>query len=105
MSSIRKLDSKFAWREEDRAIELLDWETKPEDFDRLYEHVVGLLCNRGHWTRDKLFTLISEEQLHREIRAAAEAFRERFVSLPMFIYMRLNAVRLPQIAGQKRDEK
>jgi hypothetical protein len=74
-------------------MELLDWETKPEDFDRLCQHVIGLLCSRGHWAREKLFALIPEEQLRREIRATAETFEERFVSLPMFIYMWLNKKR------------
>lgn len=104
MSSTRKLDSRFAWKEEDRAIELLDWETKPEDFERLCQYVIGLLCDRGHWTRKRLFALIPEEQLRREVRATAETFQERFVSLPMFIYMWLHTGRIPQISRQKRGE-
>ena len=104
MSSTRELDTRFAWTDEDRAIELLNWETKPEDFDRLCQHVMGLLCERAHWTREKLFALISEEQLRREIRATAETFQERSVSLPMFIYMWLHTGRLPQISRQKRGE-
>jgi hypothetical protein len=104
MSSTRNLDSRFAWTEEDRAIELLDWETKPEDSDRLCQHVIDLLWDRGHWTREKLFALIPEEQLRREIRATAETFQERFVSLPMFVYMWFHTRRLPQISRQKRGE-
>jgi hypothetical protein len=103
MSSTRKLDGRFAWTDDDRAMELLDWETKPEDFDRLCQHVIGLLCSRGKWTREKLFALIPEEQLRREIRATAERFQERFVSVPMFIYILLRTRRLPQIARQKRE--
>lgn len=77
----------MAWTDEARVIELLDWETKPEDFDCLYQHVIGLLCSRGHWTREKLFALMPEEQMRLEIRATAERFEERFMSLPMFIYL------------------
>ena len=104
MSSTRELDDRFAWTEADRAMELLDWETKPEDFDCLCKHVIGLLCDNG-WTREKLFALIPEEQFRREIRATAQTFQERFVSLPMFIYMWLQTGRLPQILRQKGGEK
>lgn len=104
MSSTRKLDGRFVWTDEDRATELLDWETKPEDFDRLCQHVFGLLCSRGHWTREKVFALIPEEQLRREIRATAETFEERFISLPMFIYAWLHTGRLPQVAQQKKEQ-
>src|SRR5262245_8340119 len=82
MSSTRTLDRRFAWSEELRAIELLDWETKPEDFDRLCQHVIGLLHERG-WRRERLFALIPEDQLRQEIRATAQTFQERFVSLPV----------------------
>ena len=92
----------MAWTDEDRAIELLDWETKPEDFDRLYQHVLGLLCSRGHWTRAKLFALMPEEQMRLEIRATAERFEERFMNLPMFIYMWLHTGRLPQLYQEKK---
>jgi hypothetical protein len=105
MSSTRTLDSRFAWTDKDRVIELLDWATNPEDFDRLCQHVIGLLHDRGHWTRAKLFALITEEQLRREIRATAERFHERFVSLPMFIYVWLHTARLPQISRQNRGER
>jgi hypothetical protein len=92
----------MAWTDETRVIELLDWETKPEDFDRLYQHVIGLLCSRGHWTREKLFELMPEEQMQLEIRATAERFEERFMSLPMFIYMWLHTGRLPQLSQEKK---
>jgi hypothetical protein len=101
MSSSRTLDPRFAWAEEDRAIELLDWETKPEDFDRLCQHVVGLLRDRG-WTRERLFSLIPEEQLRREIRARAQRFQERSVSLPRYVFLWVHLARLPEIARQKR---
>jgi len=105
MSSTRTLSNKMAWTDEDRAIELLDWETKSEDFDRLCQHLVGLLCSRGHWTQEKLFALMPEEQLRREIRATAERFEDRFISLPMFIYMWLHTGRLPQLSQQKKERR
>jgi hypothetical protein len=102
MSSTRILDRKFAWTEEQRAMELLDWEIKPEDFDRLCEHIIGLLCTRG-WTREKLFALLPEDQLRRELRATAERFQERHVSLPMFILLRFHTSRLPELARQRKQ--
>src|SRR6185295_18829896 len=102
MSSTRTLDSRFAWTDELRVVELLDWETKPEDFDRLCQHVIGLLCERG-WTRERLFAVIPEEQLRREIRATAQTFEERFVSLPMFVFMWLHTYRLPELSRQKKE--
>jgi hypothetical protein len=103
MSSTRILDRRFAWTEEQQAMELLDWETKPEDFDRLCQHVIELLCDKG-WTREKLFALIPEEQLRREIRATAERFQERYVSLPKFIYIWFHTSRLPKLVRQRKQK-
>jgi hypothetical protein len=93
----------MAWTDESRVIELLDWETKSEDFDRLYEHVIGLVLTRTHRTREQLFAVMSDEELRREVRSAAERFEERFMSLPMFIYMRLRFQALPRAAKQRKD--
>ncbi len=103
MSSQRKLWPKVEWDDEARAIELLDWETNPVDFERLYEHVLGLLRDRSGWTREKLASVIAEEQLHREVRAAAEKFEERFVSLPFYIYLRLSGLVLPELRSRKEQ--
>jgi hypothetical protein len=94
----------MAWTDERRAIELLDWETKPEDFERLYEHVIGLLITRTGKTREQLHETLAEEELRREIRAAAERFEERFISLPMFIYMWLRYFVLPRAAKQRKQK-
>ena len=91
------------WTDELRAIELLDWETKPEDFDRLYEHVIGLLLTRTHKTREQLRRLMSEDELRQEVRTTAERFEERFKSLPMFIYMWLRFQALPRAARKKKE--
>ena len=93
----------MAWTDDLRAIELLDWETRPEDFDRLYEHVIGLLVTRTHKTRKQLLSVMSEEELRREVRATAERFEERFMSLPMFIYMWLRFQALPRAAREKKE--
>ena len=103
MSSTRTLDPRFAWTDEQRAIELLGWETKPEDFERLCQHVISLLCDKG-WTREELFALIPEDRLRREIRATAGTFQERHVSLPMFIFMWFHTSRLPEVARQNRQQ-
>ena len=103
MSSTRTLRDRMAWTDELRAIELLDWETKPEDFDRLYEHVIGLVLTRTHRTREQLFAVMSDEELRREVRSAAERFEERFLSLRMFIYMWLRFEALPRAARQRKN--
>jgi hypothetical protein len=102
MSSARTLDPRFDWTEDQRAIELLDWETRPQDFDRLCHHVIGLLCERG-WTRERLFAVIPEERFRREIRATAEVFEERHISLPMFIFMWFHTSRLPEASRQQKE--
>jgi len=63
MSSTRTFSERVAWTDDPRAIELLDWETKPEDFDRLYDYVVGLLLTGTHKTRERLLRLMSGEEL------------------------------------------
>jgi hypothetical protein len=103
MSSTRKLSEKVAWDEKSRGLELLDWETKAEDFDRLCEHVIDMLLSRGHWTREKLLSVMSEQDLRGEVRLAAERFEERFFSLPFFVYMWLNTWKLPQVCKARRE--
>ena len=102
MSSTRKLSDKLKWDAESRAFELLDWETKPEDFDRLFERVITMLKERGRITRERAFSIMSEPELRQEVRRTAEQFEERFISLPFFIYMRLRGLVLPE-AKRKRD--
>jgi hypothetical protein len=92
MSSTRRLSEKVAWDSERRAIELLDWETKQEDFDRLFEYIVTQLTKRNGVTRERLFRVVSEPDLRREVRAAAESFQENHISLPLFIYLHAAAV-------------
>ena len=101
MGSTRKLSDRLLWSDELRAIELLDWETKPQDFDRLFEHIIGLLREKG-WTRERLFSLIPEKQFRREVRAKAQTFHERFITLPGYIFMWFQTSRLPEASRQKK---
>jgi len=105
MSSTRNLDRRFAWTDEQRAVEMLDWETKPEDFDRLCEHVIAWLCRKANWTQERLFTLMPEEQMRHEVRAKAQTFEERFISLPMFICLWFDTARLPQVLREKEERE
>src|SRR5258705_13402636 len=98
MSSSRILDPKFSWSEEQRAIELLDWETKPQDFDRLCTHVLDLLNEKG-WTSQRIFDLLPEDQFRHEVHVVAQRFQERYVSLPRFISLWFRTSRLPQLAS------
>ena len=102
MGGSRVLSTKFSWPQEARAAELLDWETHAEDFDRLCEYVIKLLVVRCGVTREELFAVLPESKFRQEVRTAAEMFEERFFSLPMFIYMRLKFVVLPERARQQR---
>ena len=102
MSSKRQLTDRIAWDEQTRAIELLDWETKPGDFDRLCQHVIDRIVTRAQITRDELYATISEPDLRREIRVAAEAFQEeRHKSLVLYVGARLRFLVLPNARRRK----
>ena len=59
-------------------IESLNWETKPEDFARLCEFIIGLLIERDRTGRNELFALTGgEQQFRAELRGLAESFKER----------------------------
>jgi len=89
MSSTRKLTDKIAWTDEIRAIELLEWETRPEDFDRLCEFIIGQFAKRDGATRERLFSVLPEPKFRREVRISAERFTEKFQSLAIFVYLRM----------------
>jgi hypothetical protein len=99
MSSTRKLQ--IEWPEPYRTIELLDWETRPEDFDRLCEFIIGLFKERDHVSRDRLFSILSEQDFRRELRRCAESFTERSRSLVMYVYLRMKLLVLPEAVRQK----
>lgn len=103
MSSARQLHMSFP--DEVRAIELLDWETRPEDFDRLCEFVIALFAERDHISRDRLFRALDEESFRRELRHCAESFTERSRSLVIYVYLRMKLLVLPEAARQKREKQ
>jgi hypothetical protein len=85
----RILDSRFKWTDEDLRLELLDWERNPSDFDTLCEHIVlrlnAYLLRYGKTVDD----LVERQELRNEIRRSASRFREKFVSLPNYVYLKL----------------
>jgi len=101
MSSTRQL--KMGFPDEIRSIELLDWETRPQDFDRLCEFIIGLFAERDHVSRERLFSILSEEDFRRELRRCAESFKESSRSLVMYVYMRMKLLVLPEAVRQKRE--
>jgi hypothetical protein len=101
MSSTRQLRPEFP--EPFRTIELLDWETRPEDFDRLCEFIIGLFGERDQVSREQLFSLLKEEDFRRELRGCAESFSDRYRSLIMYVYLRMKLLVLPQAVRRTRD--
>jgi hypothetical protein len=101
MSSKRRLSRTVSWTEAERELELLDWETQPEHFDRLCNAVFELFAQRDGRTREQLFQVLPEAELREQIRHIAPEFHERFVSLPGFIYTRLRSWTLPQAQRTK----
>jgi hypothetical protein len=105
MSSTRTLTDKIAWTDDMRAIELLDWETRPEDFDRLCEFIIAKFAERDGVTRERLFSVLPEEEFRRQLRVCAERFTERFQSLVIFVYLRMKQLVLPEAVRQKRERQ
>ena len=99
MSSTRQL--RMGFPEPYRSIELLDWETRPEDFDRLCEFIIGLFAERDHVSRERLFSILAEQDFRRELRRCAESFSERSRSLVMYVYLRMKLLVLPEAVRQK----
>ena len=105
MGSTRVLSDKFAWTQEQRAIELLDWETRPEDFDRLCEHVIATLVERDGVSRQRLFSIVTEEEFRSQVRLSAQRFTEKFQSLSLYVYMRMKFLVLPSAGRVKKGGK
>jgi hypothetical protein len=87
-----------------RSIELLDWETRPEDFDRLCEFIIGLFAERDHFSREQLFSILGEQDFRRELRRCAESFSERHKSLVMYVYFRMKFLVLPRAVREKKSD-
>jgi hypothetical protein len=103
MSSTRQLRIQFS--EPFRTIELLDWETRPEDFDRLCEFIIDLFAQRDHVSRERVFGVLREQDFRRELRRCAESFSERSRSLVMYVYLRMKFLVLPEAVRQKRGRQ
>lgn len=103
MSRNRTLSDKFAWTEKLRAIELLDWETRPEDFDQLCVFILQLFAERDAVSRDRLFRILPEAEFRRQLRVCAESFKERHVSLAWSTYLRMKPFVVPKAARRKKD--
>jgi hypothetical protein len=90
MSSTRTLTDKIAWTDDLRTIELLDWETRPEDFDRLCEFIIQQFAERDGISREQLFSILPEPEFRRELRLCAEHFTERsLICVPKLFSRRL----------------
>ena len=96
MSSLRKLSDRIAWTEEERAVELLDWETRPEHFDLLCERILQAFRQRDGLTREALFERLPEAEFRNQVRFTAERFSERHYSILIFVYMRLKYWVMPE---------
>lgn len=106
MSSSRILTDRISWDDATRAIELLDWETKSADFDRLCDFMIDREVKRAQITRERLFEVMSEPELRQAIRAAAEAFsEEKHKSLVLYVGAKLRWLVLPKAARTKRSAK
>jgi hypothetical protein len=101
MSSTRILTDKIAWTDNLRSIELLDWETRPEDFDRLCEFIITKFSERDGMTREQLFNILPENEFRKQLRICAERFTEKFQSLTIYVYQRMKHLVLPAAARQK----
>lgn len=98
MSSTRTLTNKIAWTDDLRAIELLDWETRPEDFDRLCEFIIQQFAERDGIGREQIFGILPEPEFRRELRICAEHFTERSLSLVSYVHLRMSLLVLPEAA-------
>lgn len=104
MSSSRKLSERIEWSEETRAIELLDWETRPEDFEKLCARIIRAFQERDGLTPEALFELIPEREFRRQVRLSAEQFTERHISLLIYVHLRLKFLVIPEFQRQQHNE-
>jgi len=100
----RSLDKRFAWNPENTALELLDWENRPADFEILYHHIVAKLnAWLNTWSKGKykaVEEIVKAEELRREVKRCAGQFREKFVSLPMCVYLKLKVYLVNKIQDE-----
>lgn len=96
----RELDKRVKWSKSDIELELLDWKSNPSDFNKLCQFVYSKLEKRMKQRGKSLDEVVSKEELQAEIRRNAGRFQEKFISLPNFVYLKVNifvAGRLKQL--------
>ena len=84
MSSQRQLTDKFTWDPEAKEIELLDWETNSDHFNKLSAYIRQMLTER--YSID-VYRSMDEERFDVLVRKYALRFDEKFLSLVMYITM------------------
>ncbi len=98
----RKLRKDLKWTPQELELELLEWETKPADFDRLVTHVVEIVNAEIALKKGiVLSSLASEKELRAEIWNAAKDFEEKYVSLPNHVYLHIKAFLICKMKGEK----
>jgi hypothetical protein len=78
------------------ALDLLDWEKRPKDFERFCEFTLRLLEERDGLTRRRLFAVLPEEDFRRELRASVEGRTESGWRLAAYGYFRMKLLVLPR---------
>jgi hypothetical protein len=89
------------WTPEQVELELLDWETKPDDFDRLVKHVTDKLILELKPKGIELSSIVSETELRDEIWIGAKSFEEKHVSLPLHVYLYIKSFLICKRKGEK----
>lgn len=88
-----------------RTVELLDWKSRPEDFERLCEFILDLFAERDQVSREQLFSILQETHFRREIRNSAESCAGRSRSLVICIYLRMKLLVLPEALRHEGEEE
>jgi hypothetical protein len=79
-----------AWHtDESWAIETLDWRNDPQEFERLVAHVTAQLEREVSERGQRLFEIVTPEELRNQIRAAAETYEERHRIIGLAIHATL----------------
>jgi hypothetical protein len=96
----RNLDTRINWTDPQVEIENVDWDTNASDFEKLYHVVVNRLDTK--LALGGIKELIGSEVLRAEVRRAASRFEERYISLPMFVYLRVKEFVATELVQRKR---
>jgi hypothetical protein len=97
----RRLSKRVEWDAETRELELLDWESNPADFERLFLHVTNKLNDEFRGRGVDIVSIASEEELRKEVREGARTFEAKYVSLIGHVYWRAKAFLISRQKGLK----